>query len=191
MTADTKPIPETITLERTGQPPLKFNGTLLTTACGQFVQPPKDKPNADYFTVSLYQVNTGKADHDTFVVEIVYTKTFRDTQKHYTAILTDHPAGELINYEPLGVLIGFPPREEFAERQNALEAKMRRQYDVLVSAVLKDFPEEIGDTADDDDDEDEDFNTLLDALRFIERDAELTVKDAREIATEAIRKVTQ
>lgn len=138
--------PETITLERTGQPPLKFEGTLLTTACGQFVQPPKDKPNADYFTISLYEVRTtvrglASGPGRAYVVAIEYNKKFRDTQQHHTAIVTDDPADTLAGYDPLAVLIGFPPGEDFAERQNALESKMRRQYDVLVSAVLRDFPE--------------------------------------------------
>lgn len=138
--------PETITLERTGHPPLKFEGTLLTTACGQFVQPPKDKPNADYFTISLYEVARGEGRGAWHVVAIEYTKTFRDTQQHHTAIVTDDPVATLADYDPLDVLIGFPPGEDFAERQNALESKMRRQYDVLVSAVLKDFPETLSRT---------------------------------------------
>jgi hypothetical protein len=158
MTTETKPIPETITLERTGQPPLKFDGTLLTTACGQFVQPPKNKPNTDYFTVSLYATHDARRtiprrpppDYDPswplYVVAIEYTKTFRDTQQHHTAIATDDPTETLANYAPLAVLIGFPPGEDFAERQQALEGKMRRQYDVLVSAVLKDFPETLSPT---------------------------------------------
>lgn len=144
MTTD-KPIPETITLERTGQPPLRFDGTLLATACGQFVQNPKDKPNADYFTVSLFEGTRDEGrEPKLFIVQIVYRKDFRGTTEHHSAIVTGDPAATLSAFDPLDVLIGFPPGEDFAERQTALENKLRRQYDLLVSAVLKDFPETLG-----------------------------------------------
>lgn len=142
-------LPETITLDRDGQAPLRFHGKLLTTASGQFVHPPKDKPNPDYFTIGIYQVHGVHGPGPTYVVEIVYRKDLRgNTTEHHFAMTTDDPAATLGEYDPLAVLMGFPPGAEFAERQRAFEIKMRRQYDVLVSAVLKMFPDEIGDVDD-------------------------------------------
>lgn len=146
MTPDTKPPTEDIELERTGRAPLRFRGHVLTTACGQFVQTAKDKPNSDYFTVTVYVVDdNAKGTISANVVQIVYTKEFRGTQQHHTVIVGYKPASILTEFNPLSVLIGFPPHENYAERQLMLETKCRRQYDLLASAVLKMFPEEIGD----------------------------------------------
>lgn len=142
-TAETRT--ETLTLDRTGQCPLRFRGTLLTTACGQFVQSPKDKPNADYYTVSIYAVANSPGN---YVVAINYTKEFRGTQRHQSAIVTDDPAATLGEFDPLAVLIGFPPHQEYAERQQMLETRVRRQYETLVTAVLREFPETMNSAAD-------------------------------------------
>ena len=135
-TAETRT--ETLTLERTGQCPLRFRGTLLTTACGQFVQSPKDKPNADYYTVSIYAVANSPGN---YVVAINYTKEFRGTTGHQTVLRTDDPAAALGEFDPLAVLIGFPPHQQYAERQQMLETRARRQYETVVTAVLREFPE--------------------------------------------------
>lgn len=129
---------ETLTLERTGQCPLRFSGTLLTTACGQFVQSPKDKPNADYYTVSIYAVANSPSN---YVVAINYTKEFRGTTCHQTVMRTDDPAATLSEFDPLAVLIGFPPHQQYAERQQMLETRASRQYETVVTAVLREFPE--------------------------------------------------
>lgn len=149
MTTD-NPQAEPIELERTGKPPLRFNGRLLTSANGQFVEAPKDKPNADFYTLSIYKAAGIHSPSPTYVVQIVYTKDFRGTQQHHTAIATDDPAATLGEYNPLAALIGFPPMvENRDERQHALESKCRRQYELLASAVLQAFPETLSTEATD------------------------------------------
>lgn len=138
------PAIEDIELIRTGEAPLRFRGQLLATASGQFVQTTPDRPNADFYSISIYVVNDG-ADSlgPDYVIQIVYTKSFRGTQQHHTVMVTDHPADRLAEFNPLAVVIGFPPHAEYAERQQMLETKCRRQYDLLVSAVLQSFPEKL------------------------------------------------
>ena len=140
MLATAKTPTETLTLERTGQCPLRFKGTLLTTACGQFVEPPKDKANTDYYTVSIYTVSASSL----FVVAIDYTKELpgRDKSQHHSVFQTNDVSGVLARFDPVPVIIGMPPNvENRADRQALLETKCRRQYQTLVSAVLQSFPE--------------------------------------------------
>lgn len=150
---------EDMELERTGKSPLRFRGQLLTTASGQFVQTTSEKPNADYYNISIYAIDGQDNGEHNYVVQIVYSKSFRGLQTHHSAIVTDCPATTLGEFDPLAVLIGFPPHQEYAERQKSLETKARRQYDVLVSAVLKMFPDEIGDV-------EEGFNRGQDLIRY-------------------------
>lgn len=135
----TEPINETIQLERTGNAPLRFTGHLVSTVCGQFVEPPKDKPNMDYYTISVYSVSDRPR---WFVVAIDYTKAFRDPIKVHAVWQTSHVADVLTSFDPVAVVIGMPPNiEDRANRQALLESKCKRQYQILVSAVLTDFPE--------------------------------------------------
>lgn len=133
-------IPETITLDRTGKPPLRFAGTLLTQASGQFVNTKPDKPNDNWWQIAIYQTENG------FVVAITYHNEHRGQYAHRQVDVADNPAEPIERYDPLAVLQGFPPGEPFAARQADLERRSRRQWETVASAVLAGFPEEITST---------------------------------------------
>lgn len=134
---------ESITLERTGLSPIRFRGKLLATASGQFVGTPPDKPNADWFEVSIYRY-----EGSGFIVAVIYRRDFKGArEEERLAERTGDPAQWLEQFteadDHLDMVIGFPPGME--HKQARLEEKLDRQFATLVSAVLKDFPEEIGD----------------------------------------------
>ncbi len=131
---------ETITLDRTGLPPIRFVGALLATASGQFVGTLPDKPNNDWFEVSIHRY-----EGEGFIVAVTYRRTFKGvTEEERIAERTGNPAQWLTQFneegEPLDMIIGerANPRD-----QAKLEDKLQRQFEALVSAVLKEFPEDL------------------------------------------------
>lgn len=132
---------EIIKLERSGQEPLRFRGELLATANGQFVGTPPDKPNVDWFELSLYRIETGG-----FVVAVTYRRNLRGAGDECRIIdPSPNPAAWLQDYRErrawLPMVIGFPPGMEHKQRR--LEERLTRQFDTLVSAVLKNFPQDL------------------------------------------------
>lgn len=130
---------ETITLERTGKPPLSFGGELLTQASGQFVNTKPEKPNDNWWQISIYRLD-GATEH---VVAITYHCEHRGQYVHRHVVATTDPAAAIAAYRPLDVLQGFPPGEVFAARQADLERRALRQWEAITSAVLTSFPEQL------------------------------------------------
>lgn len=128
-------------LPRTGSAPLKITGRLVASVSGRNYNAKPDKPNSDWYEISLFQL----ADTDDVgAVTITYRKDLRGQQvEHHTAAVTDSPTTVLGRYNPLAVLVGFPNEPRFANQQARLEDESRRQYESLVSAALADFPEEV------------------------------------------------
>jgi hypothetical protein len=142
--------PTDITLERTGLAPLKFIGTKLAEVCGRTVNAPAARDNSDWWTITVYAlpVFPEQATTPGYIVHIHYQNDHRGRElHHHFAEWTDEPAESLAAYNPLAVLRGFPPGEQYAERQQALERSSRTQYDMLVSAVLAQFPEQLDTSA--------------------------------------------
>ena len=138
----TTPSIDRITLERTGQAPIAFTGSLIAEASGRTINAPAAQDNSDWWDISIYQTDAPESAAP-YVVAINYTNDHRGriaTQQF--ASCTDDPAGVLGEYDPLSVLRGFPPGPQYSERQKHLEKNCRVQYDMLVSSVLKLFPEE-------------------------------------------------
>ena len=132
---------EIIQLERSGQPPLRFRGELLATANGQFVGTPPDKPNVDWFELSIYQPESGG-----FLIAVTYRRNLRGTQDERRIVeASPNAIAWLQDYRDrrdwLTMVIGFPPGLE--EKQRRLEDSLTRQFDQLISAVLKDFPQDL------------------------------------------------
>ena len=132
-----------ITLERTGQAPIAFAGRLIAEVSGRTINAPAAQDNSDWWDISIYQTDTpgSPAPH---VVAIKYTNDHRGrVASQQAACCTNDPAAALGEYNPLSVLRGYPPAPQYAERQRHLEKNCRLQFDMLVSSVLKQFPEEI------------------------------------------------
>lgn len=141
---ESQPTGETITLERTGLPPLQFTGVLLAHASGQFVNTAADKPNNDWWEVSLFRVVSLRAFSRplaNYVVAVTYHNEKRNRYTHRSAFAANDPARRLAEYDPLAVLVNFPPDATFKGRQAHLERMCRQQWEKLLSAVLTAFPE--------------------------------------------------
>lgn len=136
---------EWITLTRTGDTPLRFQGSLVAEASGEFINPPKDRGNPDFYVIRIFRCDAPSGTTGVFVVEIVYAKSFRGETRHHTVKLTTQPAQVIRAYDPLATLINFPPDVVDREaRQRALENKSRRQYEAVATQALQDFPETLG-----------------------------------------------
>lgn len=134
---------EIIKLERSGQEPLRFRGELLSTANGQFVGTPPDKPNVDWFELSLYRSEAGR-----FLIAVTYRRNLKGACDEQRMVAdAKNPAAWLQDFRErqafLEMVIGFPPGLEHKQRR--LEERLTRQFDQLISAILKDFPENLSD----------------------------------------------
>lgn len=144
MTSPTMTNAPLVKLPRTGLPPLTFEGQVIAHASGRAVNAPAARDNADFWEITLFAlpVFPEQVTAPGYVVAVRYTNDHRGRAYHHDfADWTDDPAETLATYDPLAVLRGFPPGEQYAARQAALEANSRRQYGLLVSAVLRSFPE--------------------------------------------------
>ncbi len=137
---------ETITLPRTGEAPLRFQGELIATANGQFVGTRPTRPNVDWFEVSIYRVtgNSNGPRVSRFVVAVTYRKKLKGiASEQRRATTTDDPAGMFGAFDPL-TLVDWPPdAEQFARKRESLRVRVLAQWQQLVSAVLAEFPQEL------------------------------------------------
>ena len=137
---------EHIILERSGLPPLCFEGRLIAHASGQFVNTPPEKPNNDWWEIGLYLVESTRAHSSprvSHVVAVTYHNKRRNGYTHRSAFLASDPVTRLREYDPFAVLVNFPPDPPFKARQAHLERMCRQQWETLLSAVLQSFPEQI------------------------------------------------
>jgi hypothetical protein len=136
--------PETITLDRSGLPPLQFTGSLVAHATGQFVNTEPDKPNNDWWEIAIYRAESDRpysAPRFKYVVAVTYHNARRNGFTQRFADATQSPAALLAKYDPLAVLVNFPPGPQFAARQAHLVRMVRSQWQAILSAVLREFPE--------------------------------------------------
>lgn len=138
--------PEVITLDRSGLPPLQFTGELIAHASGQFVNTEPQKPNNDWWEISVFVVQSLRPHSAPLyknVVAVTYHNTRRNGYTHRAAFVTGDPVRSLTEYQPLSVLVNYPPDPPFQSRQAALERLCLQQWQTLVSAVLHEFPEKL------------------------------------------------
>jgi hypothetical protein len=129
-------------LPRTGAAPLKIRGTRIAHATGQHYNAKPAKPNPDWYEIAIYRLAVSEAT-PTFAVAVTYHKDLAHKQaENHDVQLTSDPAAVLTDYDPVRVIIGYPPDQRFAAQQQHLETNCRRQYQHLVSEALATFPEE-------------------------------------------------
>lgn len=125
-------------LARSGQPPLKFRGTLLKTLDGETLAGRKQER---WYVIAVYRTHGGK-----FVVQIGYRTTWNGEVNHDEAEVVETPAevnALLRNCDATAMVTGFPV--QYPEKQARLMLDMRRQFDAIVSAILAtdEFAEEV------------------------------------------------
>jgi hypothetical protein len=127
--------PDEIVLDRTGDTPLRFRGALIREASSKDIDASARKPNQDYFTIKVYRVTSGP---ERFAVCIEYSTIVRKTVCTTSiATFTKDPLIQIIGYEPLDHLRGFPKTPEYANRQEHLEKTSKLQYGKLISEITR------------------------------------------------------
>jgi hypothetical protein len=86
--------------------------------------------------VGLYRTQNGRA-----VLHIQYKSSWEGEAESSTVVMFEgFPVAQietaLMQYDPVEHLIGYPPGEAHAEKQERLVADLRQRYRALVSEVL-------------------------------------------------------
>jgi hypothetical protein len=124
---------ETFTLPRSGQPPLTFEGTLLTHSDGLHVG---GKDNSRWHDLSIYRTKAGA-----LVLCLHYTTCWQGEVGHdETAVCADPSCiiDALTHYDPCAYLVGYPPGKQYEDKQARLKADLIMRFAAQVSDVLAD-----------------------------------------------------
>ncbi len=120
-----------IRLRRTGQPPLAFQGELVSYAGGRL-----DKPRE---RSRWHEIGIWRAVEGDYVVKVSYLSTWPGEAPLETVETRSDAHGviELLsNFDCTAPVKGFPLQPEFAARQQQLLAEIRAAYVQVVGAVL-------------------------------------------------------
>lgn len=130
---------DAITLQRTGDRPLKFQGELLAETSSYQHNGPS---NTRWHEFALYRTGAG-----TYVCAIGY-RTRWQGEFPYDAAFTAETAEGVIDQlrmtRPDEHLLGYPPGGQYAERQERVRSSLELAYDTAISELLQEIePEEI------------------------------------------------
>lgn len=121
----------TFTLPRTGQPPLKFTGSIIAETSGEIVN---GHEQLRYHDIGIYRTVAGK-----YVTEINYYSSWRNETGYDDVAIwdsTSEVAAALRNYDPVCYVQGWPPGKQFDDRQRRLLVDLRSRFNRQVSEVL-------------------------------------------------------
>ena len=121
-------------LQRTGNTSLKFDGEVIAESKPEPRSGKKGKDPQRWHELAIYRTSGGK-----FVLAITYRVEWKGEQNHYFATrLPDVPSvvAAIRNCDPVAHVIGFPPGEMYAERQQRLLAEIRQRFDAQVGELL-------------------------------------------------------
>lgn len=121
-----------ITLKRTGQAPLKFEGALIARINGSHAA---GNDPTRYFGIDLYRVDAVEIWH---VAQVVYHTRWDGEPDIYEAFAgtAEDVRDWLVNFTPEKHLRGFPPGDHYADRQARLVRDLRENYQICVSSLL-------------------------------------------------------
>jgi hypothetical protein len=125
MTADS------ITMRRTGQPPLTFQGELIAEADGHSHTGPGQNR---WHELALYRTAGGA-----YVVQVAWRSRYEHESDDDQARLCPDAravADLLRSYDPTQFVQGFPSGERNTERQRRLLLDIRARFGALISEVL-------------------------------------------------------
>jgi hypothetical protein len=131
---------ETITLQRSGKGPLQFNGELVARSEGERQA---HREHARYHDVAIYRTEGGS-----FVLWISYVTKWAGEVGHTTAEVIQDEQEMLTafdKYDPTAHVVGFPPHENFREKQERLLDDIAARWKSQVSDVLNsdEFAEQV------------------------------------------------
>jgi hypothetical protein len=122
---------ETIRLGRTGEAPLAITGTRLREADGRHWG---GRERNRWYELSIWRLDDGRL----CATAGLCTQWQGESSVEYAAVCRDAAGVRrfFARWNPTRGGIGFPSGEAYVERQAALVAELRRQYDSLVSELL-------------------------------------------------------
>lgn len=130
---------ETITLPRTGDRPLQFEGEEIASADSRMIS---GKQANRWHELALYSTESGK-----YVISVGYRTQWQGELGNDTAIICASPEAvteELRGVDPLAHVVGFPPGAQYAEKRTRLERDITARFEAAVSELLSDMmPERI------------------------------------------------
>jgi len=118
---------KTHTLQRTGMPPLQFDGVLVAEADTEHLEALR------WYTSSIYQVG------DRYVVSVGFRSNWDGEAEHDTVFVCDsnsHVISALRSYDVLPPGRGYPGSEQYRDRQAKLRSYLQRDYDTMISDLL-------------------------------------------------------
>lgn len=119
---------ENITLKRTGKPSLTFQGERLINSDGHWC---RGKEHNRWHEITIYRAEDGR-----YVVHIQFCTQWQGELERSYVFVTNKPADVLTAFDPAEHLQGFPPLQQYAERQANLKADIRSRYSAQVDEVL-------------------------------------------------------
>jgi hypothetical protein len=124
---------ERFVLDRTGQSPVAFNGSLIV----QVASDDEDKLDRG-FAVSVWKTDSG-----TYVAHVRYLTKWKTEAEGATVYVADNAKGisaMLRQHNPLQFVVGYPPGKQFAEKQARLEKSVLGRYGSLIGKMLTNVP---------------------------------------------------
>lgn len=118
---------KTYTLQRTGHPPLRFDGELIAEADTEHLEALRWYSSAIYRSV------------DQFVVSVGFRSNWDGEAEHDSVFVCDSTSGvisALRAYDVLPPGRGYPSSEQYRDRQAKLRSHLQRDYDGMVTDLL-------------------------------------------------------
>lgn len=132
-------------LDRTGKPPLAFEGEFIAGAYGEEMLDEKRR-NPRWHDLELYRTRSGR-----YVLSVRYASTWKEEVGFDEVVVVDSPEdvkGELARWDPLAPVAGYPPGEQFAAKQERLLADVRARFDRTVSELFSQLGPEFAERID-------------------------------------------
>lgn len=127
---------ERITIDRTGKPPLVFEGEVIAEVDGKWTN---GRENNRWHALTLYRT-AGRR----YVLHVAYRTQWQGELDHDVAEVATAPrdlATWVRTVDPLEAVKGYPTSEAYAEKQRRLEADMRLRFDRLATDLFGQMPE--------------------------------------------------
>lgn len=127
-------------VRRSGQAPLMFEGSVRRETSGRTGTYASSlcvlREANRYHNLAVYDVSDGG-----YVATIEYHTQWQGETNHYSAAYCETPgdvAQFFARYDPADNVVGFPPGEQFAEKQRRLLADIAARYKAQVTHLLDD-----------------------------------------------------
>lgn len=121
-------------LQRTGLPQLCFCGVQIAESRGRHQW---ERSHARWYDLRVYRTSGGK-----FVVASEYHTNHREPEFVYAVVVpnVNGVVEQLLAYDPVLSVRGYPAGERYAERQARLLDNVRLRYQSQVSEILGQLP---------------------------------------------------